>query len=173
MQINTNMTRDPSYTTLWDHPPNLAKNVLLLHGKQWSHQVKILHMPWQLSCHGMCKLFIWLDHYLLHNNKMYLKNILIMMFINHGWNDPQTVCHLALKRIGFIHQGPWSFDIVDELVLANNRHDEKYSLHAQYVPNVHGVLLCFAFLSNLISQHLEAVRYRLELSDCSEFAMSQ
>ena len=31
------------------------KYVVLLDEKLCSDQVKILHMPWQLSCHGMCK----------------------------------------------------------------------------------------------------------------------
>ena len=30
-------------------------NVSLLCEKEWSYQVPILHMSWQLSCHDMCK----------------------------------------------------------------------------------------------------------------------
>ena len=35
--------------------------LLFLHN-WWSDQVMILHMPWQLSCHDMCKIMTWLDH---------------------------------------------------------------------------------------------------------------
>ena len=30
---------------------------------------QILHMPWQLCCHGMCKICAQLDHYLVSNRK--------------------------------------------------------------------------------------------------------
>ena len=36
-------------------------NTLLWHRKKWCDQITILHMPWQLSCHGMCKIETWSD----------------------------------------------------------------------------------------------------------------
>ena len=42
----------------------LQKSELLLNKKQWSHQIIILHMPWQLSCHGMYIIMSWPDQYL-------------------------------------------------------------------------------------------------------------
>ena len=50
-------------TGLWAHNPNLMKIcILLLCEKWWSGQVTILHIFWQLRCHDMCKIVIWLDH---------------------------------------------------------------------------------------------------------------
>ena len=39
------------------------KYMLPFFEKLLSDQVTILHMPWQLSCHGMCKFVTWLDHW--------------------------------------------------------------------------------------------------------------
>ena len=44
----------------WAHW-NLMNN-LLWFWFFWSNQVTILHMPWQLGCHGMCKSVTWLGH---------------------------------------------------------------------------------------------------------------
>ena len=30
-------------------------NIILLNNSQSSHHYKLLHMPWQLCCHGMCR----------------------------------------------------------------------------------------------------------------------
>ena len=40
----------------------LGKYVLLLQVNTSTNQFKIWHMPWQLSCHGICKIVIWLNH---------------------------------------------------------------------------------------------------------------
>ena len=37
------------------------KKIVLFLLKKWSDQVPILHMPWQLSCHDMCKIVTWFD----------------------------------------------------------------------------------------------------------------
>ena len=45
---------------LWAYDSNLVENKLYSNIKKWlSHQVITLHMPWQLSCHGMCKFMTW------------------------------------------------------------------------------------------------------------------
>ena len=50
---------------LWAHNSNLIKYVWLLHEKwRWNH-VTILHMLWQISCHDICKIVTWSDHYCL------------------------------------------------------------------------------------------------------------
>ena len=46
--LNSLMFYDPMIQFLWNY-------VLLLYEKWLLDQVIILHMPWQLSCHGMCK----------------------------------------------------------------------------------------------------------------------
>ena len=39
------------------------KYILFSFWFQNSNQVTVLYMPWQLSCHGMCKIVTWLDNY--------------------------------------------------------------------------------------------------------------
>ena len=44
----------------------------------WSNQVPILHMPWQHSCHGMCKIGTWSDHYFSCKSNIQIFKIQIM-----------------------------------------------------------------------------------------------
>ena len=51
---------------LWSHNP-YKKNIWK---KLWSDQITVLHMPWQLSCHGMCKIVIWFNLFNQNHNKI-------------------------------------------------------------------------------------------------------
>ena len=58
--------------------------LLLLHDIQWSDQVTILHMPSQLSCHGMCKIVTWWDHPNHNNSKENFQKISILKYLWNG-----------------------------------------------------------------------------------------
>ena len=53
----------------------LWKLILLWFWVWWFNQVRILHMPWQLSCHGMCKILTWSDCYFSPNSNPYVDEI--------------------------------------------------------------------------------------------------
>ena len=63
-------TRSTKY--LWAHNPNLggkSVKLLLIHHKKLNNHVTSLHMPWQRSCHVMCKIVTWLDHWNQNHSK--------------------------------------------------------------------------------------------------------
>ena len=51
---------------------------------KWSDQVTMLHISWQFSCHGMCKIVAWLE-----NNKIRAEfsQDFNYTLINSLWND--------------------------------------------------------------------------------------
>ena len=72
------MTPRTHYTQgLWANNWNLVKILFALIWCWWPNHATILHMPWQLSCHGMCKIVTWSDHYCSHQT--------IHIFTRFGW----------------------------------------------------------------------------------------
>ena len=71
---------DPWEKSSWVYNPNLVKivvalmsRVMIQSGHNFAHA-----MTAQLSCHGMCKIVNWLDHYYSYENNVYLYRIWIM-----------------------------------------------------------------------------------------------
>ena len=60
------------------HKWNLVNTIVTLFFIVMFKQIKILHMPQQLSCRGMCK--ICLDLYFSRENKTYLRMIEILAY---------------------------------------------------------------------------------------------
>ena len=57
-----------------------SQSFLLQCQSWWSYQITHLHMPRQLSCHGMCKIVAWLARYLAHKSNIYLNFYFILFF---------------------------------------------------------------------------------------------
>ena len=57
-----------------------------------SDQAIILYMPWQLSCHGICKIMAWSDDY-IHN---YSKKVFMSFQLwAHKLCDPGDCCNIG------------------------------------------------------------------------------
>ena len=78
----THCTKDFSYFA-FD-----GKLFLLLFPSSWLDHYKILHMPWQHSCHGMCKI-VAMHQSEFRWHKIKFPSKLELWWRNHQWDGPQ------------------------------------------------------------------------------------
>ena len=60
--INRPLEYTPQLRSSWSKSCKKNSCSYIYKKNEWSNQVIILHMPWQLSCHAMYKIMTWLDY---------------------------------------------------------------------------------------------------------------
>ena len=80
----------------------------------WSNQVTILHMPWQLSCHGMCKIqpdldFIFMqEQHIIHglDYHSWAQKLFVELVSGH-WSLIHIVCLYIYKELLLFSGNIW------------------------------------------------------------------